>query len=59
LEGISTSEAMRSAMASEMLGDEVADPLEDPESTGAMFDMMNDCFTNEELGRILGAGFQP
>jgi hypothetical protein len=46
-------------MASEMLGDEVADPLEDPESTGAMFDMMNDCFTNEELGRILGAGFQP
>ena len=55
------SSALNQAIVGGILGDETVDPFQDgdPEMLGAMFDLMNECLTDEEISNLMGARPQP
>ncbi len=58
IEGLIELEAFRTSMVAAMLGDDDSpDPFDNPDPTfvGVVFDLMNDCLTDEELARVIGS----
>jgi hypothetical protein len=55
MEGLMSEDAFRASIVESMVGSGSGDPFEDdPEAVGAMFGLMGDCLSDEELAAVLG-----
>jgi hypothetical protein len=54
-DGFMNQDAFRDSMIESLVGDAVNDPLgDDPDAIGALYELMNDCLTDEELAAMMG-----